>query len=260
MILRSVTKHVKEQNWFAVVLDLVIVVFGVFIGIQVSNWNQNLENKRIANNYIQRLEGDLLSEIRGFHQTINYFNITLSHANSALKGYKDPSSELNIDFLISHYQASQTFMLSEKRGAYDELLATGRIEFIDNEKIRKAITIYYESSTDRSDTLLRNTYLPYRELIRTQLDETIQMKIREHCSDQFIFGDDGYYYPKLPSTCQIAVSNSLVRQEVEKLLSSNNQKQALRFQQSALEIMIRSLNNGIKTAELTLNTLKGVYH
>ena len=39
MILRSVTKHVKEQNWFAVILDLVIVVFGVFIGIQVSNWN-----------------------------------------------------------------------------------------------------------------------------------------------------------------------------------------------------------------------------
>ena len=39
MLLRSVTKHVNDQNWFAVVLDLVIVIFGVFIGIQVSNWN-----------------------------------------------------------------------------------------------------------------------------------------------------------------------------------------------------------------------------
>jgi hypothetical protein len=37
MILRSVTKHVKEQNWFAVGLDLLIVVFGVFIGPQVAN-------------------------------------------------------------------------------------------------------------------------------------------------------------------------------------------------------------------------------
>ena len=33
-------KHVKTQNWFAVVLDFVIVVFGVFIGIQVANWNE----------------------------------------------------------------------------------------------------------------------------------------------------------------------------------------------------------------------------
>ena len=39
MILRSVMKHVREQNWAAVGLDFLIVVVGVFIGIQVSNWN-----------------------------------------------------------------------------------------------------------------------------------------------------------------------------------------------------------------------------
>lgn len=39
MILRRVIEHVKAQNWTAVALDFVIVVVGVFIGIQVSNWN-----------------------------------------------------------------------------------------------------------------------------------------------------------------------------------------------------------------------------
>jgi hypothetical protein len=39
MILRRITEHVKTQNWFAVGLDFVIVVVGVFIGIQVANWN-----------------------------------------------------------------------------------------------------------------------------------------------------------------------------------------------------------------------------
>ena len=39
MLLRRITQHVNEQNWFAVWLDFVIVVVGVFIGIQVSNWN-----------------------------------------------------------------------------------------------------------------------------------------------------------------------------------------------------------------------------
>jgi len=29
MILRSLSKHVKDQNWFAVVLDFGIVVIGV---------------------------------------------------------------------------------------------------------------------------------------------------------------------------------------------------------------------------------------
>ena len=39
MILRRITQHVKDQNWTAVAIDLVIVVVGVFLGIQLGNWN-----------------------------------------------------------------------------------------------------------------------------------------------------------------------------------------------------------------------------
>ncbi len=40
MILRRVIEHVREQNWTAIAIDFVIVVAGVFVGIQVANWNQ----------------------------------------------------------------------------------------------------------------------------------------------------------------------------------------------------------------------------
>lgn len=39
MFLRRITQHVSQQNWTAVAIDFVIVVVGVFIGIQVSNWS-----------------------------------------------------------------------------------------------------------------------------------------------------------------------------------------------------------------------------
>lgn len=39
MLLRRIIEHVKAQNWTAIAIDFVIVVVGVFIGIQVSNWN-----------------------------------------------------------------------------------------------------------------------------------------------------------------------------------------------------------------------------
>ncbi|GAA6204737.1 hypothetical protein [Thalassotalea sp. SU-HH00458] len=39
MLFRRVLTHVKDQNWFAVGIDFCIVVVGVVIGIQVSNWN-----------------------------------------------------------------------------------------------------------------------------------------------------------------------------------------------------------------------------
>lgn len=37
MILRRMTQHVKDQNWFAVVLDFVIVVAGILIAFQISS-------------------------------------------------------------------------------------------------------------------------------------------------------------------------------------------------------------------------------
>ena len=41
MLLRRITQHIKNQNWFAVFIDFVIVVAEVFIGIQIVNWNES---------------------------------------------------------------------------------------------------------------------------------------------------------------------------------------------------------------------------
>jgi len=31
-------QHVKEQNWFAVGLDVIVVIVGIFLGLQVQEW------------------------------------------------------------------------------------------------------------------------------------------------------------------------------------------------------------------------------
>ena len=38
MILRSITKHVRDQNWFAVALDFIIVVLGVGMALAAGEW------------------------------------------------------------------------------------------------------------------------------------------------------------------------------------------------------------------------------
>ncbi len=59
MILRRTTEHVKTQNWFAVGIDLLIVVIGVFIGIQVSNWNDSRKDESDARLFLMRLHEDI---------------------------------------------------------------------------------------------------------------------------------------------------------------------------------------------------------
>ena len=64
MILRRISEHVRDQNWFAVGVDFVIVVIGVFIGIQVSNWNTAREDRSNETLYLGYLAEDLQSDLR----------------------------------------------------------------------------------------------------------------------------------------------------------------------------------------------------
>ena len=63
MLLRRVMEHVKTQNWFAVGIDLVIVVVGVVIGIQVANWNDDRNNKVGLVASLERLDREVTLNI-----------------------------------------------------------------------------------------------------------------------------------------------------------------------------------------------------
>lgn len=84
MILRRITQHVKDQNWFAVGLDFFIVVIGVFIGLQVANWNEARAEKAQANELVARMVSEATStrreieDYRAFHEEISARAIELA--------------------------------------------------------------------------------------------------------------------------------------------------------------------------------------
>jgi len=55
MLLRRITAHVKEQNWFAVLLDFVIVVVGILIAFQVTNWSQSRQENAAVDSYLNSM-------------------------------------------------------------------------------------------------------------------------------------------------------------------------------------------------------------
>ena len=85
MILRRITKHVKDQNWFAVCLDFFIVLAGILIAFQITNWNE-AKSERIE---LARTEIALQNEL-----SRNYFyaaeRVSLTECRMAqLRGLAD---------------------------------------------------------------------------------------------------------------------------------------------------------------------------
>lgn len=63
MILRRVIAHFRKQEWTAIGLDFLIVVLGVFIGIQVANWNTERQDRSDEKRLVQQLRGEVAAMI-----------------------------------------------------------------------------------------------------------------------------------------------------------------------------------------------------
>ena len=63
MILRRLTSAFRKQAWFTVGVEMLIVVFGVFIGIQVANWNEARVDAGRAQAYLERISLDLDADL-----------------------------------------------------------------------------------------------------------------------------------------------------------------------------------------------------
>lgn len=58
MFLRRISTHIRGENWFAVMLDLLVVVVGLILGLQIDTWWEGQKEARIESTYLQEIRED----------------------------------------------------------------------------------------------------------------------------------------------------------------------------------------------------------
>ena len=215
MLLRRIIDHVKAQNWTAIVIDFVIVVVGVFIGIQVSNWNDARQDAYRTQSYYNRLIADLESERRALLARIDYMGVTESYGQSALEALNDPAAKRTSSFLVAAYQVSQIWTYSVQRATYDEILASGIAEAIPDLELRTRLANVFLNAEAMRQVVVAST--PYREQIRSFLPNDIQTAIHERCSDDFIPTEGSLLILVLPGSCVLEFSDSQITAAINSL-------------------------------------------
>lgn len=226
MLLRRVIEHVRDQNWTAIGIDFVIVVIGVFFGIQVANWNEARLTRAKAEVFTARLHADLREEAWRYRFLLAYYNDVRDASEAAANALSGKAALPNEDLLVNAYRATQYKQGASRRATYDELISTGNIGLIEDRGLLNLAVRAYSLAT--LDNVVRESVeSPYRALFRMSIANDVQRSLAGQCGDRYIKpGNYSDFDHVIDYPCKTGLSDSIIDEAAATLRAD---PQALRF-------------------------------
>lgn len=213
MAIRRFREHAAQQNWFAVLIDVGIVVLGVFLGIQASNWNSARIERGEAFAYREQIAQNLRSNEIGSAAREKYFRQVRDHALGALRALQGDGDDEA--FLVDAYQASQSWPVRMERAAYDEMVASGMAKSFGDPRTRQRLSSYYAMLPQFEATITATSN--YRDRVRREVKFAVQQRLRERCGDRVRTFRDGFQLLTLPEHCSLGLPAGLVASAARQL-------------------------------------------
>jgi hypothetical protein len=170
MILARIAKAIREQNWFAVALELAIVITGVVIGFQVTGWAGDLDDRETEARHLAEIADDLRIDIESYQELIDSalyriagVDLLLESAgNAPLPGDLVLSTttmpipalpEIGTDRranILGHVNLVRISV--GNRSGYDSLINSGNINLMRDHALSRSIQVYYSNHNNLLDT------------------------------------------------------------------------------------------------------------
>ena len=143
MFLRKIVEHLRNQNWFAVALDFFIVVVGVFVGIQVDNWNQARIERHKEQEHLVLLDRDLKRDVEvldELHAKIAPHAAGAQLILNSISGKTVPVIQLEKAFTELYL----TYAYTPQQPTYLALRNGAQLDLIRDASLRSSLVDYYE--------------------------------------------------------------------------------------------------------------------
>jgi len=171
MILRRVIGHFRQQEWTAIAIDFVIVVVGVFIGIQVSNWNETRVLRERERTHLEQLLIDLESDRDTGERGVaaaNRIDDAATAVLAVLEGAPQAVAISDADLMRFLLEAGYAYLPQGNPTTYNEMISTGALGLLQSVELKRALGEYYRSASvgRQWDVLLREEQFAYLAAIR----------------------------------------------------------------------------------------------
>ena len=156
MILRRITKHVKDQNWFAVGLDFFIVVLGILIAFQITNWSEARQDRADEAIFLRDLHEDIL---RASQQSVRSGTLRFQGARNLESAvnviFSDaPQRELTPSECVAVAYSFATYVGRSRLPSLIQLQTAGRTGIITDRELSRELAELTQRH-DALDTVIR---------------------------------------------------------------------------------------------------------
>lgn len=246
MILRRLGEAITEQNWFIILIEILVVVIGIFIGLQVDGWNETRKDRKDEQLVLQRIHEDILlaaelsSRVRD--RRLNRLQ-TVIDAGDVLFDRTD-RDVLTKEECVSIASANFFNINVSSLSSLEELVSTGRMGIIQDVEIRTALVELQQTraaltfminlqTTSSSFSHLPSTYPDLIQSVSyfdTEINEVrthyqcdlAGMRVNQSFLNQFSVNADGYDAYVRDGLAPWSSQFDRVHQLVDQVLSINH--------------------------------------
>ena len=182
MLLRRITKHVTDQNWFAVFIDFLIVVIGVFIGIQVANWNESRFTEEEAQLAKVNLIADLKNDRDVYKVRKKFYGEVRKKAISVIQLLEQnfpESTEVQWQLVHNSLGAGSMWPFKPSGQIYNQLLNSGKLDLVSDSIVLRQLRDYYQDAALEAGQTFK-----FDSKFRTNSRSLINWKLESYRRDQ----------------------------------------------------------------------------
>jgi hypothetical protein len=179
MIYKRFAANLRAQNWFAIAIELLIVIVGVFVGTLVANWNEDRLERAETVRMLEELQPQLLSLNETLSALDSFYGSTRKFATTAFAGWRGDPRVSDREFVIAAYQASRVSFTGINNDSWSQIFGSDRLLELKDKQLKADLA---SLMTQDYASMEREMFTPYRTSVRKIIPEDIQDAILRHCA------------------------------------------------------------------------------
>jgi hypothetical protein len=188
MIIGRMRKHLEQQDWFAVTVDVVVVIVSILLAFQIERWADELRSQSLEQDYLFRLKHDLETEIARMDQALDYAEERIQAAKFLDRAINDFSIVMDSPEALPWALETATWRSYPQINAFafGEMQSSGNLALIRSESLRRNLTNHYTTLQHYShvgmDLQAQHHFERYTAGILT-IDELVAVEINSWSSE-----------------------------------------------------------------------------